>query len=264
MQLQRAHQDATDVVGRVKQLESENDILRREVALLRSNVEPVQASRQATELSLALRRLSDKLSSAEHSLLEKTSECLQVTSALNRSKIELTSVQNHIKNNQALIEGYSQKEAHLNMRCKAAEEETKMATKVIDDYAALVRSLQRDLVLAKNLEKGSVVAAPPGGENCRSTAIFDSFQNSRNSLHQLLSEANAETSTLHLEISRLHNELSAARSDLEAEREVSRIDRQRLANALLEIERHKTNDMAAERMVSRYMSVFVSYSFNKY
>ncbi|GJJ12289.1 hypothetical protein Clacol_006530 [Clathrus columnatus] len=167
--------------------------------------------------------------------------------------MELKSVQNQIENARALSEEYTSKENNLIMRCRTAEEETKMAMSVINDYAALVRSLQRDLTLAKKPEKGTELLPSTDGENGPSTVVLNSFQHSRNSLHQLLFESNSETASLHIEITRLHNELSSVRTDLEAERESSRINSQRLAEALVDIERRKTDDLAAERMVSRYM-----------
>jgi hypothetical protein len=134
--------EASDTHAHSKLLEAENTRLKQEIAFLRNNPEPTQASRQVTELSLALRRVSDKLSHTEGILLQRITE-------LAHAESEKLGLQHEVDATRAEADRIRQtefesksREIDLQRKCKAAEEEARMADIVVMEYADLVRSLE--------------------------------------------------------------------------------------------------------------------------
>lgn len=87
----------------------------------------------------------------------------------------------------------------------------------------------------------------------RSNNLIRSLSENRHSLQRLLHEFNSETSDLQVEITRIHTELSTTQIKLDAEREISKQERSKSAEALVEVERCKADDATASKLVSRYM-----------
>lgn len=134
--------ETSDAQAHSKLLEAENARLKQEIAFLRDNPEPTHASRQVTELTLALRRVSDKLSHTEGILVQKTTELAQaITEKIGmQHEVEITRAEAD-KIRQTEFESRS-RERELQRKCKAAEEEARMADAVVMEYADLVRSLE--------------------------------------------------------------------------------------------------------------------------
>lgn len=125
-----------------KLLEAENARLKQEITFLRDNPEPTHAPRQVTELTLALRRISDKLSHTEGNLVQRTTELAQAMS-------EKTAMQHEVDRTRADADRIRQREfesrsheTELQRKCQAAEAEARMADAVVMEYADLVRSLE--------------------------------------------------------------------------------------------------------------------------
>ncbi|KAF8495381.1 hypothetical protein JB92DRAFT_2818166 [Gautieria morchelliformis] len=259
LQLQRAHLEASDTYAHSKLLEAENTRLKEELTVLRDNPEPTHAPREVTELTLALRRVSDKLSHTESILLQRTTELAQAISEKMGMQLEANASRAEADRiRQAEFECRS-RERELTRKCKAAEEEARMADAVVMEYADLVRSMEGRMPKAQDIPEGaddgpSRVRSPsPSSPQTRSKTILRSLTENRYSLQRLLYEFNSETSDLQAEITRLHAELSAVLNKLDSEREISRQDRSKLAEALVEVERCKIDDTAAGKLVSRYM-----------
>lgn len=205
-----------------------------------------------------MRRASDRITLLEEALLKKTTELTHTNSEKHGLQLEL-------KQKLALLD--QQKERHedksreteLERRCKGAEEEARMADIVVVEYANLVRSLELKLstqerTLVTRDEVRDVGPSEPlvPGEDIQP---LRSLVENRASLQRLLHEFNAESANLQAEITQLHGELTEIQTDLASERTVSSLDRQKLAEALTQLELHKVDDTTASRIVSRYMLV---------
>ena len=77
-------------------------------------------------------------------------------------------------------------------------------------------------------------------------------------LKKLLSEFSGEIQRLEAEIARLHGELAISETKLQAEKQNAANDREALARARHDLERHRLDDASAAKMVSRYMCVLHS------
>lgn len=142
LQLQRAHLEASDAYAHSKLVEVENTRLKQEIAFLRENPEPSHAPRQVAELSLALRRVSDKLSHTEGILHQRTTELAQAISEKLGLQLEADATRAEADRIRQVEFDSKSRERDLQRKCKAAEEEARMADLVIMEYADLVRSLE--------------------------------------------------------------------------------------------------------------------------
>ncbi|KAF8584113.1 hypothetical protein K439DRAFT_1346937 [Ramaria rubella] len=273
LHLQRARLEASDAVAHSRSLEAENARLKEETTFLRTNPQPNNTHRQVTELSLALRRISDKLSLTETTLQKKTAELIEVTSENKKIQLQIEAAYAEVGRMQQARDEARSEERELQRKCKAAEEEARMADTVVMEYADLVRSLDNklpristsgdDCIQTVSTDKLEPSLRPadqsPSNYDADSSAkkrsqnLIHSLAENRFSLQRLLHEFNSETSSLYAEISRLHLELSMVQKKLDAEHEVSQLDRAKLTETLVEIERYKTDDKTAGKIVSRYM-----------
>jgi hypothetical protein len=154
LQLQRAHLEASDAYAYSKLLDAENTRLKEELTVLRDNPEPPHAPRELTELTLALRRVSDKLSHTESILLQRTTELAHAISEKMGMQLEVNA--SHAEADrirQAEFECKS-RERELKRKCKAAEEEARMADAVVMEYADLVRSMEGRMSKAQDISEG--------------------------------------------------------------------------------------------------------------
>lgn len=203
---------------------------------------------QAQELTLALRRVSDKLELTESFLLERTKELVAERSEKERLKMEAELANAIVSSLRVDLDRLRANQRQMEKRIKAAEEERRMTELAVDEYANLVRSLE---------EQHSVV--PVHGEDkwnhfiTRSTAQLDGLAMAKKGLKRLLEEFNAETENLHTEIARLHTALEFAQLQFDAEQNSAEGEKEKLARALVEIERAKVDDNSAAKVVSRYM-----------
>ena len=230
-------------------------------------MEPSQSSRQVTDLSLALRRASDKISLTEEALLKKTTELTHCISENHKLQFQLKAALASVDSLRRAGHEPTSREIELERRCKAAEEEARMADTVVMEYADLVRSLEQRLsqMDSTKFDPGHDVTNVSNGDGHNSTysngtakpadgsTPLQSLAENRASLQRLLHEFNAESGRLQDEVSRLHGELSKLQNTLDAERVISNTDRGKLAEALTQLEFSKVDDTSASRIVSRYM-----------
>lgn len=232
-------------------LERENAQIREELAILRSHpdVTPSSAALQVPELTLALRRLNDKLSATEDSLLARTNEVARALSDVAKGKYEVENAYALAAHTRAQQEEGKARERELKRRLRAVEEERDMSDRVVREYASLVRSLERK----------QAPISPPAEANGhgRSLSIASNLsemmQDGRGSVHKLVTEFTAESEALEAEIARLHAQLEIIESEREVERKVADYDRIELSRARAELEKLKIDDSTAAKMVSRYM-----------
>lgn len=205
---------------------------------------------QAQELTLALRRISDKLDLSEAGLLERTKQVIAERNEREKLKSETDIAHTMLDNLRAELEQFRTNQRQMEHRVKAAEEERRMMDLTLEEYAKLVRSLEgrnNNYHVADGNERRNEYSA-------RSVQL-DGLSMAKQGLQRLLQEFNEETENLHNEIARLHASLESAEIRFRAECTASEETKETLAHALVEIDRMKIDDNAAAKVVSRYMYV---------
>ncbi|TFK46670.1 hypothetical protein OE88DRAFT_1707225 [Heliocybe sulcata] len=258
VKLQRHSLETSHALERTHVLERENALLREELAVLRSHpdLSPHPATLQVNELTLSLRRLSDKLTYTEETLLTRTTELSNALGEVGRAKHDAEAAYELAAKGRAREEEGKARERELERRLRAAEEERKMTDLVVQEYADLVRSLEG--------RKSSVVsprriASDDGGVSITSTAsgssvtLVESLSEGKLGLQKLLIDFGEETEKLNAEIETLRGQLNIAEAKLKAEENSRKDDRASLARARTELDKLKADDNAAAKVVSRYM-----------
>lgn len=214
-----------------------------------SDTTPHPAALQVPELTLALRRLSDKLTFTEETLLSRTTELTHARSDLaktqsNAEAANALTVKAHIH-----VEQSQAKERELERKVRAAEEECRLADLVVQEYADLVRTLEG----RKSKSPPSPSVAIHTTASGSSITLADSLAEGKLGLQKLLGEHDTEVEQLSSRVSQLVNENELLKTKLGVEQKRSEADRESLARVLLELDKHQTDDSTATKMVSRYM-----------
>jgi hypothetical protein len=276
LKLQRHSLEATISIERAQALEHENAATRVELAALRAHPDstPHPAELQLPELTLALRRASDKLTLAENALHERTAQFVDMQGAASRAHYAADNAFGVAASARAREEEALVRERGLMLQLRMAEEEGRMMDRAVREYADLVRALERRQSLPSSLPPPSSPppptpppkqSPPPDGahtsngkppeQDRNGRSAFESLQERREGLHMLAGKFEGTNKALSDEIARLQVELDGARSELEAGRKAAEEERLRLSRALAELERIEHDDNAAAKMVSRYMYV---------
>ncbi|KAJ3985649.1 hypothetical protein F5890DRAFT_1113531 [Lentinula detonsa] len=253
LKLQRFSFDASVAQDRVTNLERENELLKTELAILRAHPHPDlsptshPAVLQSQELTLSLRRLSDKLSLTEHTLLERTTELAHAASELAKSRLTVEGAYALAARTRGREEEGKVRERQLEMKIRELKEEVKMEDLVVKQYADLVRSLE-------GRKSSTVHPDSPSMQSFGSLAtLVDGISEGKAGLQKLFAEFSAESEQLQAEVEKLKGELAVADTRLEAERKGADADRRLLASVQKEIQMLKIEDKSAAAMVSRYM-----------
>ncbi|KIK71040.1 hypothetical protein GYMLUDRAFT_235421 [Collybiopsis luxurians FD-317 M1] len=253
LKLQRFSLDTSTVQDRVAHLERENELLKTELAVLRANPHPDlstasnPAALQAQELTLSLRRLSDKLSLTEQALLERSTELAHATSEVSKSRLAVEGAYALAARTRGREEEGKVRERELERKIRELKEEIAMEDLVVKEYAKLVRTLEGRNNTAASSE------FPSTHSNGSTTTLIDGISEGKAGLQRLFSEFSAESERLHAEVERLKGELDASNTLLQAERKAAETDRILLAEAQKELQMLKLEDKSAASMVSRYM-----------
>jgi hypothetical protein len=269
IKLQRHSLDTSNAHERITHLERENALLRSEITVLRANPHPdtfLQShpiSLQAQQLTLSLRRLSDKLSLTEDALQTRDVELAHARSELAKAKHTVEGAYELAARTRGREEEGKFRERELEREVRAAEEERKMSDLVVNEYADLVRKLEgrpgihsrthsRSTFSAVDDDDTVVIPAATSSSNS-SVTLIDSLSEGKSGLQKLLSEFSTEKERLQAELFHLHGELATSEAKNEAERKGMEHDRLELAKAKFELEKLKLDDNVAAKMVSRYM-----------
>lgn len=247
LQLQRR---SLDNLERQKQLEAENARLSRELEVLArtpdKSVHPATLS--VSELTLAHRRLSERLEITESLLLDKTTELHHATRKAENAVAYAEQCRMAVERVRRAEESAQERARSLEGMLRAAVEEKMMAERAIEDYAQLVRKLANN--------RSSMSPASPVGSDHRTSGAYNpslELQSGKAGLQRLVAEFNETADTLHQEISRLHGELDEAKLLLEVERRASEEDRAKLALSRVELDQYIADDRSASKLVERYM-----------
>ena len=221
------------------------------------DVTPTQAAAQVPELTLALRRLSDKLTAVEDTLLSRTRELVDARSELAAAQHEIEAARALTAEARAREEEGLARERALEQKVLAVEEERRMADLVVQEYASLVRKLE-------GRAKGHTTSSSASSIELHSSAngsavtLVDSLAEGKLGLQKLLEEFNGRNELLQAEIAQLHGDNGLLYKELEVARQGAEHDREELAKAVHELDKYRADDNTATKMVSRYMHVFSS------
>ncbi|KAF5378353.1 hypothetical protein D9615_008769 [Tricholomella constricta] len=260
VKLQRQSLEAANAHDRVVHLERANELLRSELAVLRAHPHPDAspqahpAALQVQQLTLSLRRLSDKLSLAEEALLERTTELAHATEEAAKAKLTADSAYELAARTRGREEAGKLRELELEWKVKAAEEAVKMSDLVVNEYADLVRSLASKAGAGSTSDlQSSSPALLDGRVQNGGAKLMDSLSEGKLGLQRLLSEFSAETEKLQKGLLQAQTELAVSEAKRDAETKNTEQCRVELAQAQFELQQLKIDDNAAAKMVSRYM-----------
>ncbi|OJT06112.1 hypothetical protein TRAPUB_3047 [Trametes pubescens] len=260
LKLQRHSLEASQAIEHARVLERENALLKEEVAVLRANPDtsPTQATFQVPELTLALRRLSDKLTSVEETLLASTEELVDARSRLANGHNELEAARALAADARAREEEGLARERDLARKLKAAEEERRMSDLVVQEYADLVRKLDGRTRMPSDSSSTSSMDLQRHSNGSTATLV-DSLAEGKSGLQRLLEEFNCDSERLEAEITKLQGDNGQLYKELEVARLAAEHDRSELANIRHELDKYHADDTTAAKMVSRYMFVVPIY-----
>ncbi|KAG5649943.1 hypothetical protein H0H81_001374 [Sphagnurus paluster] len=257
LKLQRHSLDAANAHERAVHLERENKLLRSELAALRAHPHPDAGSNtqngalQLQQLTLSLRRLSDKLTLAEDALHERTVQLAHATGEAARAKLAEEGAYELSARTRGREEAGKLRELALEGKVRASEEAVKMSDLVLNEYADLVRAM--DIKAGIRGDKFHSSSATLVGGNGDAALLADRLAEGKMGLQRLLSEFSAESEKLHTELLKTQAELAASEAKRDAEHKYTEECRIQLAQAQFELHRLKMDDNAAAKMVSRYM-----------
>ncbi|KAG2032202.1 hypothetical protein BDR03DRAFT_1015413 [Suillus americanus] len=251
LKLQRHALAAAQTNDRLHLLESQHLLLASELATLRAH--PLPNSQSDThvvqELTLALRRSSEKLDLTEHALAERTAELVNTRTEAQKARYDTEGAYKLAASARAREEEGKVRERGLETRLQAAEEERRLIELVVHEYADLVRSLDGR---KSSLGNGGAVLRNASA-SASSLTLVEGLHEGKSSLHRLMTEFASENEKRETSITQLRNEIANLESILNAERKTATQDRVYLAKAQLELEALKLDDTTAAKMVSRYM-----------
>lgn len=244
--------EARSTLGALNAIKEENSYLRNELDAYRSSASSEKGSYRDTilaqELTLALRRLSDKLDLTEKELVQKSEDLALVEGERDASKNAEENAVEAVVQLRLELDACRSEERDLMNRVKQSEEQRRMADLVVDEYAALVRSLEGRPSIRSSSSSSRRNTTEDSPKNALTSLMY-----ARQGLNKLLQDSNSDTEKLHSEISRLHDALDVANMSLAAERKAASDDRRKLAQAQYELNQLKLDDNVAAKMVSRYM-----------
>ncbi|KZT09677.1 uncharacterized protein LAESUDRAFT_741912 [Laetiporus sulphureus 93-53] len=249
LRLQRHSVETSHVIERAHILEKENTQLKEELAVLRAHPDttPHPATFQVQELTLAHRRLSDKLTLTEESLLFRTTELAHARSDLAKARHNVDGAEALASRTRNELKEAQARGRELERRARAAEEERRLADLVVHEYADLVRTLEGRPRISPSSQSFSSSATSS------SATLVETLVEGKSGLQRLLEEFNAETERLGAELSRQQDEYALLSAELEAECKRASDDRARLVAAEAALEKYQIDDNTAAKMVSRYM-----------
>lgn len=249
MKLQRHSLDTARTHERAVHLERENDLLKAELAVLRASPHPDSTSASQThvqELTLSLRKLSQKMSLTEEKLLQSTTAIVSAQADSMKARAALEAAYELGARVRGREETGKAKERDLEWQIRKLEEQLKMSDVVVGEYAALVRGME-----ARNKSSDS-------NGHLDEMTLASTLGDRKLSLERVVNEFQAQHDELSQELDRTKAELEVARSQLYAGKKGEDTVVTELGRTKTELEKLKVDDGTAAKMVARYMYEFVS------
>lgn len=226
-------------------LERENDVLKAEIAILRANPHPngqsstTESQNQVQELTLSLRRLSQKLSLTEEALLTTNTELATAHASTAKASANADNAYELGARVRGREEEGLVRQRELEWKIKKLEEELRMSDRVVQEYASLVRSMQ----------------AQPSSDS-QPNDLQESLKEGKIGLDRLSNELQGECDVLARKLDKNTAELEVCNSKLDAERKRNEIVLAELGRTRTELSKLQLEDGTAAKMVSRYMHVY--------
>lgn len=233
-----------------------------------------------SQLTLAHRRLSERLSFTESLLLEKTQNLESLGRKAQSSITFAEQCRNVLEKVQNNEEAARQKAREMERVVRSVLVEKEFVERTVEEYAELVRKLEKQrkassVVMVNGNASASAILTPtrttsdgssphsvissielppgPATPSSSNHSPSQSLETGRAGLNRLLAEFNSTTESLHQEISRLHSQLEQTKLYLDVERKASEDSQAKLAFAIMELDQYKVDDKAAAKLVERYM-----------
>jgi hypothetical protein len=164
-------------IERAQALQHESAAMQAELAALRAHPDstPHPAELQLPELTLALRRASDKLTFAEDALRARTAEFVDMQGAASRAHYAAESAFGVAAGARAREEDALVRERELMLRLRVVEEEGRMMDRAVREYADLVRALERRQNLPSSPPSSPPPPTPPSKRSLSDTGGAQSF-----------------------------------------------------------------------------------------
>ncbi|KAF6750528.1 hypothetical protein DFP72DRAFT_510549 [Ephemerocybe angulata] len=253
LKLQSHYLDASNEHDLLHALRQENELLKAEVTSLRATPHPSSlpsshpAISQSAELTLSLRKLNDKLTLTEESLLRATQDADKWKSEAQSAKKQEEKAYELAARIRGREEAGRERERVLERAIKEGEERERMGDVVVREYANLVRDLEGRMGVRRS--SSSSTASGKGGAGRLDAVLAEG----RSGLKKLMQDHDAEVSELQKRVSVLEGENEELTARLEAAQKAGEADVQARAQAEYELETLKVDDGTAAKMVSRYM-----------
>jgi hypothetical protein len=281
------------LAARCQALERDNAILREEVELLRATPDatPSSATIQVSELTLALRRVSDQLLQSEDALREQSQQLTQALNAEKRAQYEGQEALEAVRAARTREQEAMAQLREVKTELVKKEEERKMSDLVVREYADLVRNMEGRASVSvptvpnsvpSNSTESPVSSNGPGHEashsrsasvgnaavwsasdetlngpkgvpNTNSTKLIESMNEGRAGLQRLLADFHAHTEKLEQEIAGLYGGMEEMAVKLNASEKAAAEDQQELSRVQMELDKALRSDKSATYMVERYM-----------
>ncbi|KIY72148.1 hypothetical protein CYLTODRAFT_486548 [Cylindrobasidium torrendii FP15055 ss-10] len=237
VKLQRFSLDTSNAHDRILRLERENSMLNTEIGVLRrhtpADAQEKQQSSQVQELSLALRKLSDKLDLTENALQDKNTELVAVQGELDKAMGTVEEAYALAARVRGREEEGLIREKMLEREIQQIGEQAKLADIAVREYANLVRSLE--------------------GRASGTDDPVSSLAEGRAALDKLFADFSQQATQYDAEIARLTHELEAERGQRESDLKTCEKLHQEIGRLRTELQKMEVDDNTATKMVSRYM-----------
>jgi hypothetical protein len=211
------------------------------------------------QLTLSLRRLSEKLTLTEDALSSKTADLAQANADLLKARLAVENAYEVAARVRGREEAVLIRETELQWRLKSAEEQKMISLVAVGEYANLVRSMEARMGMGST----STFVSPDGTKvegdpekhsgDALGVALTNSLAEGKLGLNHLLSVLHSDTEELHRQLSQLRGELEVVKSNHEAERKGAHTLHLELAKAQAELHMLEIDNNTAAKMVSRYM-----------
>jgi hypothetical protein len=193
---------------------------------------------QVQELTLSLRKLSDKLDLTEEVVLSRTNDLSRAKGEALRAKAAEEKAYELAARIRGREEALKQRERELEHQVKVAEEKATMADLAVSEYANLVRAMD-----AKN-----------GGQAHNGPSSLEkSFAEGKAGLTRLMLETHEETAKLEQKLDHIQADYEGLEARFHAQARATQLEQEARSQAQLELDRLRVDDNTAAKMVSRYM-----------
>ncbi|KAF9524456.1 hypothetical protein CPB83DRAFT_897854 [Crepidotus variabilis] len=238
VKLQRYSLDTARTHERSSRLERDNELLRAELAVLRDSNrahDPLTSQMHVQELTLSLRKLSEKLTLTEEALLEKTTSLVNAETDSIKARVAQDAAYELGATVRGREEAGKLREWDLELKISTLEEQLRMSDAVVGEYAALVRGMEGR---TKNSTDSTISSVLP--------------QNKLDLQHMVEKFQQEHVETLQ-ELERTRSILDVVNAKLNGQRTGEEALRAEYGRTRTELERLKIDDGTAAKMVSRYM-----------